>query len=82
METQPQEVYLSFVSGFKSKLNFFMITIPEISNHLVPLEETICNRFVPAITGGHICKTTEKRLLSLPIRFGGRAIPFFMNKPQ
>ena len=30
-ETQPQAVYLVFVSGFRSKLNYFMITIPEIA---------------------------------------------------
>ena len=35
-ENQPQAAYLTFVSGFKSKLNYFMRTIPEISCHLVP----------------------------------------------
>ena len=50
--------------------------IPEISHHLVSLEETLRNRFIPAITGGHICNDTERKLLSLPTtRFGGLAIP-------
>ena len=35
MENQPQASYLAFVSGFRSKLYYFMGTIPEISYHLV-----------------------------------------------
>ena len=46
-----QATYLAFVSGFRSKLNYFMRTIPEISHHLVSLKGTLCNRFIPAITG-------------------------------
>ena len=79
-ETQPLAAYLALVSGFRSKLNYFMRTIPEISHHLVSLEETLCNRFIPAITGGHICNDTERKLLSLPTRFGGLAIPIFYEQ--
>ena len=80
VETQPHTAYLAFVSGFRSKLNFFVRTIPEISHHLVSLEETLRNRFIPAITGGYICNDTEKKLLSLPILFGGLAIPIFYEQ--
>ena len=79
-ETRPQTAYLAFVSGFRSKLNYFMRTIPETSHHLVSLEETLCNRFIPAITGGHICNDTERKLLSLPTPFGRLAIPIFYEK--
>ena len=79
-ETQPQAAYLAFVSGFRSKLNYFMKTIPEISHYQVSLEETLRNRFIPAITGGHICNDTERKLLSLPTRFGGLAIPIFYEQ--
>ena len=41
--TQPQAAYLTFVNVFRSKLNYFMRTIPEISHYLVSLEETLCN---------------------------------------
>ena len=34
-ETQPQAAYLVVVRGFRSKLNYFARTIPEISHHLV-----------------------------------------------
>ena len=57
-----------------------MGTIPEISHHLVSLEETFRNRFTPAITGGHICNDTERKLMSLPTRFDGLAIPIFYEK--
>ena len=67
-ETQTQVAYLEFVS--------------KISYQLVSLEETLCNRIIPAITGGHICNNTERKLLSFPTRFGGLTTPFFMNKPQ
>ena len=76
-ESQPQAACSAFVSGFKSKLNYFMSTISGISEFLYPLEETVRNKFIPAITGGHICSNNEQKLLSLPTRYGGLAIPFY-----
>ena len=67
-ESQPQASYSAFGSGFKSKLNYLMRTIPGISQFLYPLEETVRNKFIAAITGGHICSNNERRLLSLPTR--------------
>ena len=49
-ESQPQTVYSAFVSDFKSKLSYFLKTIPGISQFLYPLEETVRNKFIPAIT--------------------------------
>ena len=37
-ETEPQAAYAAFVGGFKSKLNYFMRTIPEITEMLTPVE--------------------------------------------
>ena len=76
-ESQPQASYSAFGSGFKSKLNYLMRTIPGINRFLYPLEETVRNKFIAAITGGHICSNNERRLLSLPTRYGGLAIPIF-----
>ena len=76
-ENQLQVAYLAFVSGFKSKLNYFMRTIPAISQSLYPLEETVRSKFIPAITGGHICNNAKRQVLSLPNRYGGLAIPIF-----
>ena len=76
-ESQLQASYLAFASGFKSNLSYFMRTISGISQFLHPLEETIRSKFIPALTGGHICNNTERHLLSLPTRYGGLAIPIF-----
>ena len=57
-----------------------MRIISEISHHLVSLEETLRNRFIPAITSGHICNDTERKLLFLPTRFGGLANPIFYEQ--
>ena len=80
--SQPQAAYLAFVSGFKNKLSYFMRTIPDISNMLIPIEDTIRNRFIPAIIGGRICNVEERKLLSLPTRYGGLAIPIFHEQAE
>ena len=36
-ETKPQSAYAAFVSGFKSKLTYFILTILDISELLLPL---------------------------------------------
>ena len=76
-ESQPQTAYSAFVSDFKSKLSYFMGTIPGISQFLYPLEETVRNKFIPAITGVHICSNNGPRLLSRLTRYGGLGIPIF-----
>ena len=57
--------------GFKHKFTFFLRTVPDISNYLFLIEETLRSRFIPAITGGHICSDAERALLALPVKFGG-----------
>ena len=81
-ESRPQAAYSAFVSGFKNKLSYFMRTIPDISNFLIPVEDTIRNRFIPAITGGCICNEEERKLQSLPTRCGGLAIPIFHEQAE
>ena len=66
-ETQPKAAYLAFASGCKSKLNYFLRTIPNI-HHLLPLKRTIRNKFIPAVIGCQICSDKEKVLISLPTR--------------
>ena len=54
-----------------------MITISDISNLLIPIEDTIRYRFIPAITGGRIRYEEERTLLSLQFTYGGLAISIF-----
>ena len=76
-KTKPQAAYSAFACGFKNKLNYFVRTISNIRHLLLPLESTIKNNFIPAVTGGHICSDKERVLISLPTRYGGLAIPIF-----
>ena len=41
----------------------------------MPLEEIIRFKFIPSITGRHICSNNERVLISLLTRFGGLRIP-------
>ena len=78
-ESKPQ-VASAFVNGFK--LCYLMRTIWDISNLLLSIEDTIQNRFIPAITGGRICNDEKGRLLYLPTRYGGLAILTFHEKAE
>ena len=75
--TQPQAAYACFVQGYQHKLTYFLRTIPGLEVNLVPLEEVIRHRFIPAITGGHLVNDAERILLSLPPRLGGLGIQIF-----
>ena len=81
-ERQPQAAYSAFVSAFKNKLSYFMRTILNIRNLFLPNQNTIRNRFIPAITGGRICHDEERKLLSLPTRDGELAIPIFHEQAE
>ena len=51
-----------------------MRTIPNISANLQPLEAAIREEFIPAILNGYLCSDLERRLFSLPTKYGGLAI--------
>ena len=55
---------------FKHKFMFFLRTVPDKADYLLPIEEKLRSRFIPAITGGHICSDAERALLALPVKFG------------
>ena len=76
-EIQQQAAYLAFASGFKSKFHYVLRTIPNICHSLLPLERTIRKKFIPAVTGCHICSDKERILIYVPTRYGGLTIPIF-----
>ena len=47
--------------GFTDKLTFYVITVPNLVYNLLPIEETLISRFIPAITRGCIFSDAEKR---------------------
>ena len=78
---QSQATYSAFVSGFKISLNHVK-TICDISDSLSAIEDTIRDCFIPAITGGRIYKQEERKLFTLPSRYGGLAIPIFHKETK
>ena len=56
-----------------------MRTIPELVELLKLLEDIIHFKFIASITGGHICSDNERKVLSLPARYGDVAILSFMK---
>ena len=56
--------------GFKHKFTFFLRTVPDIADYLLPIEKTLRSSFILAITGGYIMFSTERALLELPVKFG------------
>ena len=77
-ETQPQAAYLAFASGFKSKVSYFLRTIPNI-RHL-SLGRTFRNKFIPAVLGCHMSSDKKIVLISLPTRYGGLSFQYFMKQ--
>ena len=71
---EPQAAYAAFIGGIKSKFTYFLRTIPDIHDYFQPIEDTIANKFIPAISGSHIVNDVERELISLPTRYGGLAI--------
>ena len=81
-ESEPQSAYSAFLGGFKGKPTPFMRNIPSQGELLKPLEDLFRFNFIPAITGGNLCLDNDRILLSLPVRFGGLAIPLFHNNAK
>ena len=59
-----------------------MRTIPDIHDLLLPLEDAITQRLIPALTGRGSWSTAERELLALPVRFLGLANPATMSSPS
>ena len=74
-ESQPQAAYSAFIHGEQHKYTYFLRTICNISENLIPLDDAISNVFIPALLGQNITDQ-EREVLSLPIREGGMGIKF------
>ena len=53
-KTESHAAYSNFVFSFKMKWNYYMRTIPNLSDHLQPLEDVISNDFVPSLFGSKV----------------------------
>ena len=62
-EIQPQAAYSAYMFGFKHKFTFFLRTVLDIADYLLPTEETLRPRFIQAITGVIYVQMSKERYL-------------------
>ena len=72
--TQPQAAYAAYIHGLSSRWLFLLCTVPDMQNVLQPLEDSIHQFLIPAITVHPPCSKLERELLALPIRLVGMGI--------
>ena len=76
---KPQAAYAAFIGDFKSKFTHFLWTVPDIDEYFQLIEDTIANKFIPAIPGGRFVNDIERKPISLPTRYRGLAIPMIKD---
>ena len=72
--SQPHAAYSALTHGLSSQWLFLQRTIPNLAPLLEPLESTISEVFIPALTGRRGCSDSERDLFALPARLGGLGI--------
>ena len=68
--TELQASYAAFTFGLKHRWTYFLRTLQDIEDLLIPLERAVADMLIPSITG-HTCTREERDLLALPVRMGG-----------
>ena len=75
--SEPHAAYTCFVSGFRHRITYLTRVIPDFCKALKLLDAFINEQFLPVLTEGYHCSEIERKLISLPVRFGGLGIPIF-----
>ena len=70
VERYPQYAYAAFSHCIMGKWRYIMLTIEDVDTLFQPLEDVISQTFIPALTGRSQCTSDERRVLSLPLRYG------------
>jgi hypothetical protein len=70
-EIYPHTAYAAFIHSIKGKWQFIMRTVDNVGKLIQPIEDIITEKLVPALTGRSHCSIEERKLLSLPTRYGG-----------
>jgi hypothetical protein len=70
---EPQAALAAFNKALCRRWTFIQRTMSNISHLFIPLENTIRNKFIPAVIGRHI-SDIEREIVSLPVRLGGLGI--------
>ena len=78
---EPQLVYASYTKAISHRWTYVQRTIPNIDHLFAPLEETIRDKLIPALIGRKV-SDTERRILAMPVRYGGMGINNPTNASQ
>ena len=70
---EPQLAYSAYTKAMCMRWSFLQRTIPNIKEYFEPLEDIMREKFIPAVIGRPV-NDVERRLLALPVRFGGLGI--------
>ena len=77
---EPQAAgYCAFVGGFKHKDACTIRIVPNIRKHLEKLDQAVNQKFISTLTDGHFWNEMERKLLSLPAKYGGMGIIIFCD---
>ena len=74
-KTEPHAAYAAYTHGQKHKFGYFLRTIPDMAELLEPLDRTITDQFLPALTGLPSIPNHDRKMFALPVRCGGLGIP-------
>ena len=70
---EPQAALSAYTKSICHRWVFVQRTIPNTTHLFTPLEEVICEKLIPAVIGRHV-SSIERKILSLPVRYGGLGI--------
>jgi hypothetical protein len=73
-KTEPHSAYSAYTFGFKSKYNYLMRTVPNISHLLGPLDNAVDNLISILLQGSEFDRV-QRSLFALPVKLGGLGMP-------
>ena len=78
-ESQPQAAYSAFIFGFVRKFTYYLRTIPDIAELLLPIEQFIASKLILSLFG---CEVSQemREIWALPNRLGGMGIVNLMKE--
>ena len=79
-KTQPHAAYSALTHGLSSKWTYLCRAIPNVSNLLKPLDDSLRTKLIPTLTGGPPPSDLECTLFALPARLGGLGITIPSNQ--
>ena len=73
-KTHPQAAYSAFTSGCKDKFTFFMRTIENVEDFMLPLDKVIKQKLIPALFNDFPISEELRSLMALLCKLGSMGI--------